>query len=221
MSEYYNPPTLFKSEVYCQAVRSGNMVFSAGQCSTAPGHLPVGKGDPYLQARQTYQNVKLALEAAGATMQDVVKINTYSTLDEYRKIMLAVRQEFFEPPYPASTGVVVTGLAHPMFLYEIEVVAILGERKYYNPSTLYKPVEYSQAVRAGNIVYSAGQCSNTPDKSVVGRGALLSVVGRGDPHVQARQCYQNLQAALEAAGVSMRDVVKVGTYSTNPQIRRS
>jgi len=211
VSEHFNPTTLFKPEVYCQAVKAGNMVFTAGQCSTAPSELSVGKGDPYVQARQTYQNVKLALEAAGASMQDVVRINTYSTLDEYRKIMLGVRKEFFEPPYPASTGVVVTGLAYPTFLYEIEVVAILGTRDYYSPSTLYTPVEYSQAVRAGNIVYAAGNCATAPDRSIV---------GRGDPHVQARQCYKNLQAALEAAGVRLRDVVKIGTYSTHPQYQK-
>ncbi|MEE9262804.1 MAG: RidA family protein [Dehalococcoidia bacterium] len=211
MSEHFNPLTLFKPEVYCQAVKAGNLVFTAGQCSTAPGQLSVGKGDPYIQARQCHQNVKLALEAAGASMQDVVKINTYSTLDEYRKIVLEVRKEFFKPPYPASAGVVVTGLAYPTFLYEIEVVAILGEKKFYDPSTLRKPDEYSQVVRAGNIVYSAGHCATAPD---------ASRVGRGNPYVQARHCYENLRAALEAAGASMQDVVKIGTYSTHPQYQK-
>jgi len=132
--EYFSPPTLYKSSIYSHAVKTGNIVFVAGQCSHTPDDtgpeptlLPkiVGSGDPYVQARQCYLNVKLALEAAGATMRDVVKINTYSTHPDYRKILIDLRQEFFEPPYPASTGVVVSSLYDPAALFEVEVIAVI------------------------------------------------------------------------------------------------
>ena len=132
MLEHFNPPTLYKSSVYSHAVKAGNIIFVAGQCShqpddsLGPTKRPeiVGKGDPYVQARRCYQNVKLALEAAGATMRDVVKITTYSTHPDYRRILIDLRKEFFDPPYPASTGVVVSSLFDPAALFEVEVIAI-------------------------------------------------------------------------------------------------
>jgi len=137
MHEYFNAPTLYKSSVYTHAVKAGNMVFVSGQCSNAPrgpeddpNALPpiIGKGDPYVQARRCHQNIKDALETAGATMRDVVKSNTYSTHPDYRKILIEVRKEFFDPPYPASTGVVVSSLYDPAALFEVEVVAIIQPR---------------------------------------------------------------------------------------------
>ena len=131
MVEHFNPPTLYKSAIYSHAVKSGNIIFVAGQCSHEPqgeavvNPTVVGKGDPYLQARKCYENVKLALEAAGASMRDVVKINTYSTHPDYRTILIDVRKEFFQPPYPASTGVVVTSLFDPAAMFEVEVIAIV------------------------------------------------------------------------------------------------
>jgi enamine deaminase RidA (YjgF/YER057c/UK114 family) len=86
----------------------------------------VGIGDPYAQARQCYENVSLALKAVGATMRDVVKINTYSTHPDYRRILNDVRREFFDPPYPASTGVVVSSLFTPEALFEVEATAVIG-----------------------------------------------------------------------------------------------
>lgn len=132
MLEYFNPPTLYKSSIYSHAVKSGNIIFVAGQCSHQPqGEAVVNpeiihKADPYGQARQCYLNVKLALEAAGATMKDVVKINTYSTHPDFRAILINLRKEFFpEPPYPASTGVVVTSLFDPHAMFEVEAIAIV------------------------------------------------------------------------------------------------
>lgn len=134
MREYFTPPTLYKSAIYSHAVKVGNIVFIAGQCANVPDENSseptltpriVGLGDPYTQARQCYQNVRAALEAAGATMRDVVKINTYSTHPDYRRILIDLRGEFFDPPYPASTGVVVSSLYDPAALFEVEVIAII------------------------------------------------------------------------------------------------
>ncbi len=134
MLEHFNPPTLYKSSVFSHAVKAGKIIFVAGQCSHQPHDAASGepveimhKGDPHGQARRCYQNVKLALEAAGATMKDVVKIVTYSTHPDYRSILIDIRKEFFQPPYPASTGVVVTSLFHPAAMFEVDVIAIVEE----------------------------------------------------------------------------------------------
>jgi enamine deaminase RidA (YjgF/YER057c/UK114 family) len=140
MVEYFNPPTLCDmSAIYSHAVKAGNLIFAAGQCAhrpltdgrrftaSEPADIIVGKGDPYVQARLCYENVRHALEGAGASMRDVVKINTYSTHPDYRAILIATRGEFFEPPYPASTGVVVTSLFDPAALFEVEVIAYVDK----------------------------------------------------------------------------------------------
>jgi enamine deaminase RidA (YjgF/YER057c/UK114 family) len=137
MKEYFSPPTLYNSPVYSHAVKVGNIVFVSGQCANVPekeANQPrsdkmAGAGDPYFQARLCYQNVRQALEAAGASMSDVVKINTYSTHPDYRKVLIEVRKEFFTPPYPASTGVVVTSLYDPAAMFEVEVIAIIDNDK--------------------------------------------------------------------------------------------
>ena len=132
MREYFSPPTLYNATIYSHAVKVGNIVFIAGQCANVPDSgnptlTPriVGPSDPYVQARQCYENVRAALESAGATMRDVVKINTYSTHPDYRRVLIDLRTEFFEPPYPASTGVVVSSLYDPAALFEVEAIAII------------------------------------------------------------------------------------------------
>jgi 2-iminobutanoate/2-iminopropanoate deaminase len=139
MVQHFNPPTLIDmTAIYSHAVKAGNLIFVAGQCAhrplpdgkgvsaKEPSDIIVGKGDPYAQARLCYENIRHALEGAGATMRDVVKINTYSTHPDYRAILIALRDEFFEPPYPASTGVVITSLFDPAALFEVEVIACVN-----------------------------------------------------------------------------------------------
>jgi enamine deaminase RidA (YjgF/YER057c/UK114 family) len=229
--ERVNPATLHKPPRYSQVVRVGNLVFVAGQCAYVPGDGAavdggrlVGAGEPLTQARQCYQNVSDALEAVGATMQDVVKINTYSTHPDWRKLLMDVRPYYFAPPYPASTGVVVSSLANPEAIFEVEVIAVIADRsgdatrRYLDPPSLSRSSIYSQVVRAGKLVFVAGQCSHVPTDGTPTRHH--QIVGVGDPLVQARQCYQNVHHALEAAGATMRDVVKINAYSTHPAYGR-
>jgi enamine deaminase RidA (YjgF/YER057c/UK114 family) len=228
-ARFLDPPGLHRPAQYSQAVRTGNVVFVAGQCAYVPGDGPdragrfVGAGDPHLQARQCHENVRLALEAAGATMQDVVKINTYSTHPDHRKILMAARPDYFQPPYPASTGVVVRSLANPDALFEVEVVAVVKDgtgpaTRHLDPPTISRSSIYSQVVRAGNVVFVAGQCAHVPTDGTPTRDH--HIIGAGDPYVQARQTYQNVLHALQAAGADARHVVKLNTYSTHPDYRK-
>ena len=99
-------------------------IFVSGQLARDPNGNPVGKGDMRAQIRQVGENIKAALAAAGATLGDIVKTNTYVTdMDEYFK-HVDVRMEYFGPAMPTSTTVEVRRLAHPDFLVEVEVVAM-------------------------------------------------------------------------------------------------
>ncbi|MFV2028989.1 RidA family protein [Neisseria sp. S1] len=66
---------------------------------------------------------------------------------------------------------------------------------------------YSQAVRAGNTVYMSGQIPLDP--------TTMTVVGEGDFRAETHQVFKNLQAVAEAAGGSLKDIVKVNAYLTD------
>jgi enamine deaminase RidA (YjgF/YER057c/UK114 family) len=103
----------------------GRIVFCAGAVAyDANGEL-VGKGDIVAQTRQVMENLRLALQAAGATFDDVVKVTNYVTDAELWRQVLPVRAEYLRPPYPASTFVEVSALMFPDLLIEIEAVAVV------------------------------------------------------------------------------------------------
>jgi reactive intermediate/imine deaminase len=107
-----------------QAKQVGNTVYVSGQVAYNAGGQLVGEGDIKAQTRQVFQNIKDVLAAAGAGLDDIVKINTYITDQSAFMDMLAVRSEIFGNNPPASTAVVVAGLAFPGLLIEVEAVAV-------------------------------------------------------------------------------------------------
>ena len=124
--EHFAPLTVHKPiGAYSPAVRVGNVIFVSGQIPLQPDGRVVSPADPRGQAVQCFENLRNVLDAAGASLRDVVKITTFSTHHAHRQVMGEVRREFLEPPYPASTSVIVTSLAEPEYLFEIEAVAIL------------------------------------------------------------------------------------------------
>jgi 2-iminobutanoate/2-iminopropanoate deaminase len=108
------------------AVEGRRLIFVAGQLARDRACNVVGQGDMRAQIRQVGENIKAALAAAGATLGDIVKTNTYVTdIEEYFR-HVDVRMEYFGPALPTSTTVEVRRLAHPDFMVEIEVVAMTG-----------------------------------------------------------------------------------------------
>jgi reactive intermediate/imine deaminase len=104
------------------------MVFCSGAVAFGPDGSIVGEGDIVAQTRQTMENLKMALDAAGATFADVMKITNYVTdVTEYGKIA-PVREEYLTEPYPASTMVEVKGLMYPELKIEIEAVALVYDQ---------------------------------------------------------------------------------------------
>ncbi len=104
---------------------SGRMIFLAGQLARDPDGNCVGKGDMRAQIQQVGENIKTCLEAAGATLADIVKTNTYITdFEEFSKHG-DMRMRYFGAATPTSTTVEVRRLAGPDFMIEIEVMAIV------------------------------------------------------------------------------------------------
>jgi len=105
-------------------VDGGKTIYVAGQLARDRQGNVVGKGDMRAQIRQVGENIKAALAAAGATLADIVKTNTYVTdIEEFFK-HVDVRMEYFGA-MPTSTTVEVRRLAHPDLVVEVEVVAVV------------------------------------------------------------------------------------------------
>ena len=130
--KFINPPTLATPRGYTHVVTatSGKMVFIAGQVAWNTKGEIVGKGDLRAQATQVYENLKAALAAAGATLTDVVKLNTYMVNFKAADlpIIREVRAKYFlYENLPASTLVGVQALAVDGLLIEVEVIAMVKE----------------------------------------------------------------------------------------------
>ena len=106
-------------------MEGGRLLYISGQVAwDASGNI-VGKGDARAQARQTFQNLRGVLQAAGGDLKDLMKMTTYITKIEDRPAVAEVRSEMFKGELPASTLIVVKSLFHPDFLIEIEGVAAI------------------------------------------------------------------------------------------------
>ena len=125
------PPSLSKRVVgghvlysHVVVVEGKRTIFVSGQLARGPAGEVVGAGDMRAQIRQVGENVKAALAAAGATLADIVKTNTYVTdIDEFFR-HVDVRMKYFHA-LPTSTTVEVRRLSHPDFMVEVDAIAAL------------------------------------------------------------------------------------------------
>ncbi|MGI9410200.1 MAG: RidA family protein [Hyphomicrobiaceae bacterium] len=107
----------------CQAVVTNHAVYLSGQVPLNEKGELVGKGDPAAQAEQAMRNVASLLNDAGCTLSDVVKITIYITDRANREPVYQVVGRWLKGVYPACTGLLVSGLAGPDWLMEIDVIA--------------------------------------------------------------------------------------------------
>jgi 2-iminobutanoate/2-iminopropanoate deaminase len=105
----------------------GKLVFVSGMTARRADGSIAGIGDISEQTRQVCENVKAAMEAAGGSLDDVVRVDVYvRNMEDFDKIH-AVRREYFKPPLPASTMVEVAKMTSPDYLIEISAIAVLPD----------------------------------------------------------------------------------------------
>ena len=111
----------------CHAVVANGTVYLRGQVGTdLEGNL-VGLGDPAAQADQAMANVEQLLREAGSDLSHIVKITIYITDPRNREPVYQTVGRWLRGIHPVSTGLVVSGLAQPEWLMEIDVIAVIPQ----------------------------------------------------------------------------------------------
>ena len=111
----------------CQAVRAGDTIYLRGQIGQdLDTRESVGIGDVEAQAERAMANIAVLLGEAGGELSDIVKIVVYLTDVRYREPVYRVMGRWLKGVFPVSTGLVVTALARPEWVVEIDATAVVS-----------------------------------------------------------------------------------------------
>jgi enamine deaminase RidA (YjgF/YER057c/UK114 family) len=130
-NEFVNPPGLSPTSGWTQVVisRAAKLIHISGQAAVNAAGEVVGKGDLRQQTEKTFENLSLALAAAGARWEDVVMMRLFvvGLKPEHVPTIRQVRSRYVSAEHPpASTLVGVSALVGPDWLIEIEVTAAVA-----------------------------------------------------------------------------------------------
>ena len=121
------PPALpdpSATRAYSHGVRSGNLLFLAGQTGQDAQPQP-GQGRFEAQTRRTFARMQAILEAAGGTLDNLVTMTVFVTDIRYGDEFVRLRGEILQRDFPASALIGVSHLANPEALIEIQAIAAL------------------------------------------------------------------------------------------------
>ena len=108
---------------YSQAVQHGKLIFLSGQIPLDPNTMELVEGDFEARTRRVFDNLKAVAEAAGGTMEQVLKLNLYLTDLANFATVNSVMADYFDEPYPARAAVGVASLPKGA---DVEAEAVLG-----------------------------------------------------------------------------------------------
>ena len=191
------------------------VLYTAGQVGMAPdGTVP----DDYLeQIGITWQNLRRVLDAAGMTVDDIIRVNHFLTISEdIFPYDARVFEKHLGSIKPAATLVVISGLAAPEFKIEVEIIAAAASSsdpagpalRFFNPDTMSPPIgKYSHGaeVAAGaRTLQTAGQVGAADDGTVP-----------NDFAAQAENTLRNLLGVLASDGMGPADIAKLRVFLTD------
>jgi enamine deaminase RidA (YjgF/YER057c/UK114 family) len=125
--QYIQPQGLAKpTQPYTPVIRAGNTIYVAGQVPYDEDRNIVGVGDPAQQAEQCWKNIGICLEAAGATLGDIVKVVCMFADMRHAQHEIEVRKRVLpEGRYPVAS-IMEAKLGAPAILMEIDVIAVVS-----------------------------------------------------------------------------------------------
>jgi enamine deaminase RidA (YjgF/YER057c/UK114 family) len=110
----------------CQAVVANGTVYLRGQIGQdLDTRESVGVGDVAVQTEKAMANIAMLLDEAGSKLEDICKITVYLVDVRYREAVYTVVGKWLKGVYPVSTGLVISALARPEWLVEIDVIAVI------------------------------------------------------------------------------------------------
>ena len=95
---------------YSQAVKAGNTEYLSGQIPSDPATMELVQGDISVQVKRVFDNLKAVCEAAGGSLQDIVKLNIFLTDLAHFATVNEIMATYFQQPYPARAAVGVAQL---------------------------------------------------------------------------------------------------------------
>jgi enamine deaminase RidA (YjgF/YER057c/UK114 family) len=130
--EYISPDGLHKNPAFSQVVAvpaNSRTIYFGGQNAVNSSGEIVGKGDIGLQAKQIFKNLEIALSAAGAQIDNIIKWNIYVVQGQSPKPGFEEFQRVWgnRPNPPLITVLFVAGLSNPDFLMEMDAIAVISE----------------------------------------------------------------------------------------------
>ncbi|WP_427005262.1 RidA family protein [Pseudarthrobacter sp. H2] len=113
----------------CQAVVANGVVYLRGQIGQdLDSRESVGIGDVEAQAEKAMANIDLLLKEAGSRLEDIVKVTVYLIDPRYREPVYRTMGRWLKGVFPVSTGIVVSALARPEWLVEIDATAAISAK---------------------------------------------------------------------------------------------
>src|SRR6266851_5719050 len=175
--------------------------------------------DAAIQADVALNNLRTLLAEAGASLDDICKINVYISDRAYRIPVYRTIGRHLRGVHPVSTGVIVNGFARPEILFTLDVCVVPQRgtphtrlRRYHSDDAKYGferqkiGCDFCQVVIAGRRIYLRGQMGQTLDDSLA---------DMGDAGTQAAQAMRNVEILLGEAGAGLRDITKIILYATD------
>ena len=108
--------------------RPGTTVWLRGQCpQDLDTFADIGSHDPVEQTHKVMQNIRQLIEEAGGSMEHLVKVVVYITDVRHREAVYRTMGDYIRGVHPVSTGLVVSALARPNWLVEIDATAVIPD----------------------------------------------------------------------------------------------
>lgn len=206
-------PALSRS--FSHAVACEGMIFTGDMSAMTPDSTVGAPGDLIAQSHIMMDQLGRALTAAGASYDDVRKLNvsyTGSTTAEEWEQPARIRASYFNEPGPAATGIPLPGFPDPSVATKIFVTAMRGAGGTKVKATYAWPeghwdwtthLPYKHGNRCGPMIHVGGQVS---------LDAQAGVIDPGDMVAQTRRAMDNVARVLAEFGATLDDVVKVTTF---------